>query len=104
MYLEKIDIPENIRTKQKNELPDEKMSIHEQISSEMEILGNIHIAYPEINKRYVYVMSVDKRFAPRAEMYCLATGKRQSIKVYRKTYENKPFFGGRSKNLVDGRL
>jgi hypothetical protein len=27
-------------------------------------------------------------------MYCLNNGKRNSVKVQKKTYDNKPFFGG----------
>ena len=65
----------------------------QQIEAEKDILGNIHVTYP-VDKRFVYIMNVDTRFAPRSEMYCLATGKRQSIKVQNKIYENNPFFGG----------
>ena len=75
-------------------LPDEKMGIHQQIDAENEILGNIHVTYPEINKRFLYVISVDTKFAPRTEVYCLAIGKKDSIKIQKNIYDNNIFYGG----------
>ena len=75
-------------------IPNERMGVYQQIIAEDEILGNIHITYPNIDKRYIYIMKVDTKFAPRIEAYCLATGQRDSIKIQRKTFDNKPFYGG----------
>lgn len=76
-----------------DELPDKKLSFSEQIEWEREILGNVQATYP-VDKRYVYVMEVQEKYAPRLELYCLATGKRSSVKMWKKIYENKPVFGG----------
>jgi len=75
-------------------IPDERLPIWEQLTAENEILGYIQAVYPEINRRYVYVMNVDTKFAPRCELYCLNNGKRSSIKVQKKIYDNNLFYGG----------
>lgn len=75
-------------------LPNERLPIWEQLTAENEILGYIQAVYPEINRRYVYVMSVDTKFAPRCELYCLNNGKRSSVKVQKKLYDNNLFYGG----------
>jgi DNA polymerase-3 subunit alpha len=65
----------------------------QQIQFEQDILGYISTTYP-IDKRYVFVQSVDTRFAPRVEVYCLANGKTNSLKIQKRTYDNNLFYGG----------
>jgi DNA polymerase III alpha subunit len=77
-----------------NSLPDERMGVYEQITAENNILGNIHVTYPNIDKRFLYVLSVDTKFSPRIDVYCLATGKRDSIKIQKNIYDNNLFYGG----------
>jgi DNA polymerase III alpha subunit len=74
-------------------LPNERLSFMDQIISEQDILGYVQATFP-VNKKYIYVASLDTRYAPRIQAYCLATGKTASLKIYKKTYENKPFLGG----------
>lgn len=75
-------------------LPDERLHFLDQVIAEEEILGYIHSIYPKIDKRYVYVLSLDTKFSPRIQAYCLNNGKQASLKVQNKIYENKPFIGG----------
>jgi len=75
-------------------LPNEKISIAEQIVCETIILGGIYSTYPELNKRYIYVDKVDTRYSPRIECYCLANGKKDSLKIRKPIYDGTPIFGG----------
>jgi DNA polymerase III alpha subunit/intein/homing endonuclease len=74
--------------------PNECLDILDQIYFEQESLGYIQATYEKLSKKLVFVNSLDLRFAPRVEVYCLANGKTASLKVYKKTYENNPFNGG----------
>jgi DNA polymerase-3 subunit alpha len=75
-------------------LPDERLGVWEQIVAEQEVLGYIQATYPHIDKRYVYVMEINEKYSPRIELYCMANGKRRSIKIQKKLYENNIFYGG----------
>lgn len=75
------------------DLPDKRIPFLQQLKFEEEILGIIQATFP-VDRRYVYVINVNEKFAPRSELYCLATGKRLSIKTRKAIYENNPFFGG----------
>lgn len=77
-----------------NNIKDEKIPIIEQILSDQEILGYINTIYPNIDKRYIVVQSLNLKFAPRIDAYCLYNGKTVSLKIYKKTYENNYFLGG----------
>jgi hypothetical protein len=70
------------------------LGVWEQIVAEQEVLGYIQATYPHIDKRFVYVMSIDTKYSPRCDLYCLANGKRRSIKIQKKLYENNIFYGG----------
>jgi len=74
--------------------PNEILSVFDQITFEQEVLGYVQATYPQLDKKYIYVSSVDERFAPRAECYCLSNGKTSSLKVQRKIFENNMFRGG----------
>lgn len=73
--------------------PNEFINVLDQIYFEQEALGYIQATYEKIDKRLVFVNSLDTKYAPRAEVYCLANGKTTSLKLYRKTYDNNPFGG-----------
>jgi DNA polymerase III alpha subunit len=75
-------------------LANERIPFIEQLMTEEEILGYIQLTIPNISKKYIYVMSLDTTYAPRIQAYCLANGKQQSLKIYRKTYDNNMFGGG----------
>jgi DNA polymerase-3 subunit alpha len=76
------------------ETPNEFMNVLDQIYFEQDALGYIQATYEKIDKRLVFVSSLDVKYAPRAEVYCLANGKTTSLKLYKKTYENNMFGGG----------
>jgi hypothetical protein len=75
-------------------LPNDRITFIEQLITEQEILGYIQLTIPSISKKYIYIMALDTTFAPRIQAYCLANGKQQSLKIYRKTYDNNMFGGG----------
>jgi DNA polymerase III alpha subunit len=77
-----------------SELPNERLGFIEQIMTEQEILGTIQLTIPNISKKYIYVLKLDTTYAPRIQAYCLANGKQSSLKIYRKTFDNKMFLGG----------
>jgi len=74
-------------------VPNEHLNVLDQVYFEQEALGYIQATYEKIDKRYIYVSTLDTKYAPRINSYCLANGKTQSLKLYRKTYDNKPFGG-----------
>ena len=43
---------------------------------ENEILGYVQVTC-DVDKRYVYIMDVNTKFAPRVECYCLANAKQK---------------------------
>jgi DNA polymerase III alpha subunit len=77
-----------------NTLENKNIGITEQIICDQEILGYINTIYPKLDKKFIFIVSLDLRFAPRLQSYCLANGKTLSLKVYRKTYDNNLFYGG----------
>jgi hypothetical protein len=74
--------------------PDEKLPILDQIVADQEILGYISMAYPQVDKKFVFITSLDTKFAPRCEAYCLSTGKAASLKIQKRIYENNMFGAG----------
>jgi DNA polymerase III alpha subunit len=74
-------------------LPNESLALHAQVTCDREILGYIQATY-DVSERYAYVMGIDLRFAPRIEIYCLASGKTASIKMRQRDYDENPFCAG----------
>jgi DNA polymerase III alpha subunit len=71
-------------------LLNESLPIKGQIDADREILGYIQAIY-DVSSRYSYVMDINTKYAPRIELYCLATGKTASVKMYNKAYNQNPF-------------
>lgn len=86
----RFEILRDIESSSKNEI----LSVFDQILFEQEALGYIQATYPGVDKRYVYVVSIDEKFAPRVQIHSLATGKQVSVKVQKKIFEKNPFYGG----------
>jgi len=76
-----------------NNIENKRLNFNNQLDAEKEILGYLQSTYP-VDKHFVYVFSVDTRFSPRVETYCLNNGARASLKVRKKLYDNKIFYGG----------
>ncbi len=74
-------------------LPNDRIPLKEQMKFENEVLGYIQVIF-DVEKRYVYIIDINKKFAPRLECYCLANGKTESFKIYKKTFENNPLKKG----------
>jgi DNA polymerase-3 subunit alpha len=74
-------------------LPNESLPLQAQINADREILGYVQATY-DVSERYVYVMDINFAYAPRVEIYCLASGKTASIKVQQKVYDENPFCVG----------
>ena len=73
---------------------DESMNFIDQVNEEREILGYILYRDKKIDKRYIYVLDLDTRYAPRFQGYCLSNGKQESLKIYSNIFENKEFEEG----------
>jgi DNA polymerase III alpha subunit len=75
-------------------LPNESLNFSDQLAAEEDILGYIHYQIPDLDKGYVYVLDLDTRYAPRFQGYCLSNGRQESLKIYNKTFDEKPFEDG----------
>jgi DNA polymerase III alpha subunit len=72
-------------------LANDRLPFIQQILEEQEILGKIWSTFPKLDKRFVYVSSLDEKFAPRIEVYCMNNGATQSLKIQKKVFENNNF-------------
>lgn len=64
-------------------------SIYNKIAFEKEYLGFVWTTYPNFPKSVFCVMSIDKKYTPKLELYQLKTGKERTIKVNKnKFYDN----------------
>ena len=64
-----------------------------QVESELEILGYIQSQY-NIPKKYLFVQGLDLQYSPRINVYCLASGKVNSLKIRKNIYNQTPFSSG----------
>jgi DNA polymerase III alpha subunit len=71
-------------------LPNESLPLQAQINADREILGYVQAIY-DVSERYIYVMDTNFTYAPRIDIYCLASGKTASVKVPQKVYDKTPF-------------
>lgn len=74
-------------------IPNDRYPISDQVKMEKAILGYVQATYP-VDKKYVFVNDIDTKFSPRANLYCLATGKTDSIKIQKRLFELKKFKDG----------
>jgi DNA polymerase III alpha subunit len=70
-----------------------QISIKDQMDFENEILGYVQVTR-DVDKRYVYVMDVNTKFAPRVEVYCLNNGKSESMKIQKRVFNRTPLEAG----------
>jgi DNA polymerase III alpha subunit len=75
-------------------LSNERFPIITQIMNEQEILGNVTSIYPNLDKRYVYVLQLNEKYAPRIQIYCLSNGNQASLKIEKKVFQNNNFLAG----------
>jgi DNA polymerase-3 subunit alpha len=75
-------------------LPNDNMPILDQLTFDNNILGYINTCYPHIEKNYIFVMDIDTKFAPRVDAYCLANGKKDSLKIQKRVFNKKSFQEG----------
>lgn len=65
-------------------------SIDEIMSDQKEFLGYIDYTNPQLDIRYIKVLSLDTRYSPKIMAYCLKTGQTSEIKIHaRKKYNDK---------------
>jgi len=76
------------------EIPDEKFSITAQIEFDRDILGYVQSIFPNIDKRFIFVLSLQTKFSPRLQAYCLNNGNQGSIKIQKALYDRNVFLGG----------
>ncbi len=70
------------------------MGIKDQMDIERELLGYIQCTYPDVDKRNVYIMDVDTKYAPRITCHSLGSGKTQSVKIQKALFKHKPLVPG----------
>jgi len=69
-------------------LKEEKLSPYEQIISEIEYLGYAISTYPQ-DKKAVMVMEIDTKYTPKLQIYALATGKTETVKISKNEFNYK---------------
>lgn len=72
----------------------EKLSIQDQIKSEIEIFEAIHSKFDLPNK-YVYIMDYNIQYSPRFKGYALKSGKNFDFKIPKKEYNLNPIISGK---------
>jgi hypothetical protein len=74
-------------------LPDESITVKEQIDSEIQILGRIDSHF-NVNARYAYVLGISTKYSPRLQLYSLGTGTQVEIKMRKLYYDIQPIKEG----------
>lgn len=77
-------------------IPDEDLPAYQKVIAQKEFLGYIDYTNPNLDKRYIMVLDLDTRYAPRFTGYCLNNGKTAVIKVYRQPKDKR----NKSKDIV----
>jgi len=77
-----------------DELKNEAIDVTNQIFNELDILGHVQALYPNISKRFIYVVKVNTKFSPRIQAYCLNNGEQKSLKIRMAVFENNLFYAG----------
>jgi hypothetical protein len=72
-------------------LPDESFSVMEQIASELKILGKIKSTFPDLDRKYAFVIGLDTKYSPKVKLQGLNTGKISDVRIQKKVFENNPF-------------
>jgi len=76
------------------ELPDDEYSFREQIEFDMNILGKMISIFPNLDKRYVYVESLSKKYSPKVSCRKLKDGKSIELKIYKNYFSKNEFSEG----------
>lgn len=84
----KIQRIEEIK-KYENHFENMELPIKDRISFEKDYLGYVALRL-DWHKRYVYVLSVDVKYTPKAKLYCLSTGKIIECKVDKSEFNKNP--------------
>ncbi len=69
-------------------LEDVGFSFKEQLDFDNQILGYMQSTF-NVDRKYVYVLDVDEKYAPRIDVYSLGKGTTQSLKIQKKNYVGK---------------
>jgi DNA polymerase III alpha subunit len=73
-----------------NNLPEEKLSVMEQIAAEVKVLGRIQSVFPDLSRRFRFVNSVDTKYSPKLNVHCLTTGTQMDLKINKDLFERNP--------------
>ena len=88
--------------------PDEKLSIFEQIKSEIKIFGEPKTISKELS-RMVFIKEVDTQYSPKLDVIAMANGKTLRVKMKKPLYNKNPIEAGevikiiRYEDKLDGR-
>ena len=74
-------------------IPDTSISIQEQISFELEVVGYINAKY-EVDKRYCMVLDLDLKYSPKVTLHSLGSVKQTVCKVSKAIFNETPFIKG----------
>ncbi len=71
--------------------PNDNLTFREQILAEQEILEHVQAVYPNVDKKYIYVMGLNDKYAPRVQAYSINGGTQSTLKIYKAQFAEKPF-------------
>lgn len=74
-------------------IPDENISIKEQISFEKDVVGYISATY-DVDKKLCLVLKVDKKYSPKVDLYSLKSGKIVKCKINKLLFDDYPLKEG----------
>lgn len=74
-------------------LPEETLSVKEQIDAELAILGRIDSHF-DINPRFAYVIGISTKYSPRLQLYSLGTGSQVEVKIQKRFFDVSPIKEG----------
>jgi hypothetical protein len=77
-----------------SELPDDEYTFREQLEFDMNILGKMVSTFPNLDKKYVYVESLSKKFSPKFSVRKLKDGKTIDFKAYKNYFSKNEFSEG----------
>ena len=74
-------------------IPDESISIKEQIEFELEVVGYISVHY-NVDKSYCVVVDIDTKYSPKVVLHSLGNSKETVCKISKSIFNQTPFVKG----------
>ena len=77
-----------------NRVPDKDFPIPVYAKNQYEVLGDVTITDPNMDKRVCVVMELDDKYSPKFTGYCISNGKKKVLKIPKSMFKKVPFQDG----------